>query len=208
MGFDNAVFDEVQVAAIASGFANNTTLHDLEFDSWREVDLAPVLAALHCHPALQKILLPSLSGLEALFRSQNSKVKELVLEQVGSCTVGLRTVMQELGRNTTVTNLAIRDSVLSRESVQQLKAVLRQNTALQFLDLTSSALGSAGLGEIAPALYRNTSIKTLDLSDNGLDDIKSANVLHELLRRPTRRLRAFVLPRMPLVSMLPLFGAF
>ena len=118
VGCDTAAFDEVQIADIASGFANSTTLQDLEFDGWREVDLAPVLTALHCHPALQKIhfsamsvcFLPSLPGLEALLRSQNSKVKELVLEQVGTRTVGLRPVMQELGRNTTVTNLAIRDS--------------------------------------------------------------------------------------------------
>jgi Ran GTPase-activating protein (RanGAP) involved in mRNA processing and transport len=95
----------------------------------------------------------------------------------------LHPVMQELERNNTVTNLAIRDSVLSREIVQQLTVALRQNTALQSLDLESSALGSAGLAEIAPALYRNTSIKTLDLANNGLDDIESANVLRELLRR-------------------------
>jgi hypothetical protein len=184
-------FDEAQRAAIVSGFANNTTLRDLEFGSWREADLAPVLTALQRHPALQKIhfsaisvgFLRSLSGLEGLVRSQNSKVKELVLEQVGPRTVGLRPVMQELGRNTTVINLAIRDSELSRENVQQLKTLLRQNTALQSLDLTSSALGSAGLAEIAPALYHNTSIKTLDLTGNGLDDIESANGLRELLRR-------------------------
>jgi hypothetical protein len=73
--------------------------------------------------------------------------------------------------------------VLSREYVQQLTAVLRQNTALQYLDLTSSALGSAGLAEIAPVLYRNSSIKTLDISSNSLDDIESAYMLRELLRR-------------------------
>jgi Ran GTPase-activating protein (RanGAP) involved in mRNA processing and transport len=150
-----------------------------------------VLAALQGHPALQKIHfsagyldnLPSLSGLEALLRSQDSKVKNLVIEDVDTRTVGLQRVLQELGRNTTVTSLTFRNSVLRREIVQQLTAVLRQNTSLQSLDLTSSALGSAGLAEIAPVLYRNTSIKTLDLSSNGLDDIESANVLRALLRR-------------------------
>jgi hypothetical protein len=184
-------FDEVQTAAIASGFANNTTLRDVEFQSWRVAGLTPVLTALQRHPALQKIhfsvksmdCLLSLSGLEVLLRSQDSKVKELILEQVNARTVGLQRVLQELARNTTVTNLAIRNSVLSRKDVQQLTAVLRQNRALQYLDLTSSALGSAGLAEIAPALYRIISIKTLDLSINGLDDIDSANVLRELLRR-------------------------
>jgi Ran GTPase-activating protein (RanGAP) involved in mRNA processing and transport len=184
-------FDEVQTAAIAAGFASNTTLRDLEFSRWQEADLAPVLTALHCHPALEKIhfngkrlgYLPSLSGLEVLLRGQDLKVKELILEQVDTRTVGLHRFLRELERNTTVTNLAIRKSGLSREDVQQLTAVLRQNRALQSLDLTSSALGSAGLAEIAPALYHNTSIKTLDLSNNGLNDVESANVLRELLRR-------------------------
>jgi Leucine-rich repeat (LRR) protein len=191
IAFGDEVFDKRQTAAIASGFARNTTLRDLELTNWKETSLVPVLAALQGHPALQKIhfngrsvdYLPSLSGLEVLLRSQDSKVKELILEQVYTRTVGLHPVFQELARNTTVTNLAIRNSVLSREYVQQLTAVLRQNTALQSLDLESSALGSAGLAEIAPVLYRNTSIKTLALSSNGLDDIESANVLRELLRR-------------------------
>jgi hypothetical protein len=74
-------YDEVQIAAITSDFANNTTLRDLVFTSWREADLTPVLAALQDHPALQKIhfsakyldYLPSLSGLEVLLRSHESQ---------------------------------------------------------------------------------------------------------------------------------------
>jgi Ran GTPase-activating protein (RanGAP) involved in mRNA processing and transport len=186
----NEKFDEVQMAAITSGFANNTTLRDLEFNSWPEADLAPVLTALQRHPALEKIhfsavyldYLPSLSGLEVLLRSQDSKVKELIIEEVDTRTVGLHPVLRELERNTTVTSLAIRESLLSPENVQQLKAVLHQNTALQSLVL-ECGLGSVGLAEIAPALYGSTSIKTLDLTRNGLDDIESANVLRELLRR-------------------------
>jgi hypothetical protein len=73
--------------------------------------------------------------------------------------------------------------VLSRENVQQLKAVLRQNKAPESLVLTSIGLGSAGLAEIAPVLYRNTSIKALDLRNNGLHDIESASALRELIRR-------------------------
>jgi Ran GTPase-activating protein (RanGAP) involved in mRNA processing and transport len=183
--------DEVQLAAITSGFANNTTLRDLRIESWRSANLVPVLTALQDHPALRRIrlvsvfyaCLESVSGLEVLLRSHDSKVKELVLEQVDAGTVGLYSVMRELAHNTTVTSLAIRKSVLSRENVQQLKWILRQNTALESLDLTGSALGSVGLVEIAPVLYRNTSIKSLALSNNGLDDIESANVLRELIRR-------------------------
>jgi hypothetical protein len=146
-------FDEAQIAAITSGFANNTTLRDLEFHNWREAELTPVLRALQDHTSLQKIHFraPScLSGLEVLLRSQDSKVKELILEQVGTRILGLHPVLRELGRNTTVTNLSIRLCVLSRETVQQVKSMLRQNTSLQSLDLTSSTLGSAGLAEIAP----------------------------------------------------------
>jgi Ran GTPase-activating protein (RanGAP) involved in mRNA processing and transport len=190
-GCRHLALDKKLIAAIASGFADNTTLRDLELSSWRAVDQAPVLSALQHHPALKKIHfnaeyfdhLPSLSGLEVLLRSQVSKVKELVLEKVGTRTVGLCSVMQELERNTKVTNLAIRYCKLSHENIQHIYTVVCRNTALHSLDLTSSALGSAGLAEIAPALYRNTSIETLDLTRNGLDDIKSANVLRELIRR-------------------------
>jgi Leucine-rich repeat (LRR) protein len=187
------VYGQEQIVPIVSSFANNTTLRDLELKSWPEADLVPVLTALQRHPALQKIhfsvgekyaYLPSISGFEVLLRSQDSKVNELILEEVDTTrTVGLHPVLQELGRNTTVTELSIRYSVLSLESVQLLKSMLRQNTALQSLNLTSSALGSTGLAETAPALYRNTSIKTLDLSSNSLNDIESADVLRELIRR-------------------------
>jgi hypothetical protein len=54
-GSEDETLDDVQTAAIASSFANNTTLRDLEFNSWREADLAQVLTALQDHPALQKI---------------------------------------------------------------------------------------------------------------------------------------------------------
>jgi Ran GTPase-activating protein (RanGAP) involved in mRNA processing and transport len=184
-------FNAVQIASIASGFASNTTLRDIKFKSWREADLAPVLTALQRHPALEKIhfnassfnYLPSLSGLEDLLRSQDSKVKELVLEKVDTRTAGLRPVMRELGHNTTLTSLTIRDSGLNHESVQELQAMLRQNTTLQYLSLHYNRLLSAGLAEIAPALYHNTSIKSLDLSRNSLDEIESANLLRELIRR-------------------------
>jgi Ran GTPase-activating protein (RanGAP) involved in mRNA processing and transport len=196
VGSEEEEFNAVQIASIKSGFANNTTLRDVNFQGWREADLALVLTALQDHPALQKITfselpgseeylysLPSLSGLEDLLRSQDSKAKELVLKKVDTYTVGMRPVMQELGRNTTLTSLTIRDSGLNHESVQQLQAVLRQNTTLQHLILRGNNLKSVGLVEIAPALYRNTSIKSLDLSRNGLHDIESANILRELIRR-------------------------
>jgi hypothetical protein len=105
IAFGDEAFDERQIAAIASGFAHNTTLRDLELESCREAYLVPVLTALQRHPALQKIhlsaryyneYLSSLSRLEALLRSQDSKVKESVLDNVDTRTVGLHPVMQEL----------------------------------------------------------------------------------------------------------------
>jgi Ran GTPase-activating protein (RanGAP) involved in mRNA processing and transport len=84
---------------------------------------------------------------------------------------------RKLKLGTTVTNLVLRDCVLSRENVQQLKTVLRQNTALESLNLQSCTLATAGLVEIAPVLYRNASIKALDLTYNRLDDIESANYI-------------------------------
>jgi Ran GTPase-activating protein (RanGAP) involved in mRNA processing and transport len=125
----------------------------------------------------------SLSGLEVLLRSQDSKVKELVLERVDIRTVGLHSVMRELGRNSTVTKLVIVDSVLGHEIAQQLKSVLRQNTALQHLILRRNCLRNAGLEEIIPVLYRNASIKALDISNNNLDAITAPRVLRELIRR-------------------------
>jgi hypothetical protein len=62
-GYRIEEFDEVQRAAIISGFANNTTLRDLGFSGWREADLAPVLTALQDHPALQKIHLTAAKSL-------------------------------------------------------------------------------------------------------------------------------------------------
>jgi hypothetical protein len=83
--------------------------------------------------------------------------------------------MQELGRNTIVTNLTICRTVrkfssskpscvktrfyieLSHEKLQQLKAVLRQNTALQSLNLTWSTLGNAALADSSSTIpqYNN-----------------------------------------------------
>jgi hypothetical protein len=85
--------------------------------------------------------------------------------------------------------VAIRESVLTREIVQQLKTVLRQNTVLQSLDLSSTyrTRGNLGLAEIAQC-YTAIIIKTLDLSTD-LDD-KSA-ILREMIRR--NRLQASVL---------------
>jgi Ran GTPase-activating protein (RanGAP) involved in mRNA processing and transport len=141
-----------------------------------------VLQKIYFHAHSGRWLPRSLYGLEVLLRSKDSKVKELILEQVDTNTVGLHSVMQELRHNTTVTNLAIRNSTLSFDSMRQLEAVLCQNTALHTLDLSESALGSLGLADITSGLSHNTSIKSLDLSGTGIGDVESTNMLGELLR--------------------------
>jgi hypothetical protein len=73
-------------------------------------------------------------------RSHDSKVKELVLEQVDTDTVSLHSVLRELERNNTVTTLTIDESMLSRENFQQLNAVLHRNTAQQHLTLCKDSL--------------------------------------------------------------------
>jgi hypothetical protein len=97
----------VQQAAIVSAFAKNTTLCELELtqqvavvhrvannmlcelDLTRQAGIAPLLTALQDHPKLQNIRLNcflNLSGLEVLLRSQDSKVKDLILQEAGTST--------------------------------------------------------------------------------------------------------------------------
>jgi hypothetical protein len=110
----------------------------------------------------------------------------------------------ELGRNTTITNLAIVNSVLSREIVHNSQPSYAKNTALH-LNPKGNRLRNAGLAEIASVLNHNTPIKTLDLSTNGLGDIRSAN-LRDLLRRNNDYKPLVV--AVPLVAMLPLLEHF
>jgi hypothetical protein len=131
---------------------------------------------LQDHPVLEILHVEgfqSLDGIDDLLSSKKSQVKELVIEKfsgsLGNQLVGFEYSMKEMGRNTTILKMAIVSNVpLSRNNVQQHKAMLRQNTVLQDLNLSQSELGCTGLAEIAPVLYRNTSIKYLDLSANGL----------------------------------------
>jgi Ran GTPase-activating protein (RanGAP) involved in mRNA processing and transport len=55
--------------------------------------------------------------------------------------------------------------------------------SLHSLALTANTLKSAGLAELAPALYHNTSIKVLDMSGNDLNDMESAELLRDIIRR-------------------------
>jgi hypothetical protein len=100
INYGHEEFDEMEIAAITLGFANNTTLRDLKIQGWRAASLAQVLTAalrkIHLTAASSDYLL-CLSGLEVLLRSQDSKVKELILEKVDTNTVGLHAAIWELG---------------------------------------------------------------------------------------------------------------
>jgi hypothetical protein len=182
--------EEAATATIASSFSKNTTLREINLVHWQETSLIPVLAALRDHPVLEKLQIAhfsSLNGIDVLVGSKESQLKELLLAGFPRSTVesvaGFESFMLEMGRNTTILKMAIACVPLSRDNIQQLKAMLRRNTVLQDLDLSRDALGSAGFAEVASALYRNTSIQGLDLAHNDLDDRAAANTVRELLRR-------------------------
>jgi Ran GTPase-activating protein (RanGAP) involved in mRNA processing and transport len=178
-----------ETAAITSGFSNNNTLREILLIDWPETSLIPVLISLRDHPVLETLTIGgylSLTGMAALLRGRN-QLKELTVGRFkgssGEKIDGFGSFMLEMGRNTTILKMVVIYASLSRDNIQQVKAMLRRNTVLQNLDLTANALGSAGLAEIASALYRNTSIQVLHVSKNGLDDLAAANTLRELLRR-------------------------
>jgi Ran GTPase-activating protein (RanGAP) involved in mRNA processing and transport len=182
--------EEAAIDAIASGFTKNATLREIIMVDWQETSLVRVLTALQDHPVLETLQvegISSLEGINALLGSNNSLLKQLIIARfngsIGEQIIGFETFMLEMGRNATILKLAIAHVRLRRDSIQQLKAMLRRNTVLQYLDLTGDALGSTGLAEIASALYRNTSIQSLNVSGNGLNDLASANTLRVLLRR-------------------------
>jgi Ran GTPase-activating protein (RanGAP) involved in mRNA processing and transport len=188
--------EKAATAAIASGFSKNATLREIKLVYWQETSLIRVLTALQMHSVLETLQvegISNLAGINALLGSKRSKLKELRFNGfIGEQVVGFESFMLEMGRNTTILKLAIVHVRLGRDSIQQVKAMLRRNTVLQDLDLTGDALGSTGFAEIASALYGNTSVQGLDLSSNGLDDLASASTLRELLRRNKTITRLFM----------------
>jgi Ran GTPase-activating protein (RanGAP) involved in mRNA processing and transport len=97
--------------------------------------------------------------------------------------IGLTRVLRALGRRPTLTKLGLRHCPLGRDEARELRLTLCNTLSLQSLLLETCSLGSTGLAELAPALYRNTSIKELDISDNVLEDMESAIILRDIIRR-------------------------
>jgi hypothetical protein len=91
--------------------------------------------------------------------------------------------LQALGRHPTLTKLGLCSCRIGRDEARLLGMALRNTSSLQTLVLTERTLGSAELVELAPALYHNTSIKVLDVSYNRLNNIESAEILRDILRR-------------------------
>ena len=136
--------EEVEAAAIASGFSKNTTLREITFVNLYETRLSLVRTALQMHPLLEKLHVvgyASLAGMDALL---------LIIDKfTGEHIVGFESFMQEMGRNTTILKIAITGVRLRRENIQQLTAMLRRNKALENLNLRQVALGRReGLAEI------------------------------------------------------------
>jgi Ran GTPase-activating protein (RanGAP) involved in mRNA processing and transport len=181
--------EDINVAAASSGLKKNTTLRELTLDFSRcATRISPILTILRDHPLLRRLCLRGypvdLTGLETLLLSETSKITELEIQRAyPGPTIGLTPVLQALGRRPTLTKLALRRVRLRRDEVTLLRMALSNIPSLQSLVLAWYTLGSAGLAELAPALYDNTSIKVLDLSDNYLNDMDSARLLRDILRR-------------------------
>jgi Ran GTPase-activating protein (RanGAP) involved in mRNA processing and transport len=184
--------EDMALAAVWSGLKQNTTLRELTLDiPYDATDITPILSNLCDHPHLRRLYLLGkvvvLTGLDTLLLSDNSKITELDIHAPGSYggppILGLSPVLQALARRPTLTMLTLRCFYLSRDEARLLQMALRNTLSLQTLVLEGGTLGSAELAELAPALYRNTSIKVLDMSNNDLNNIESAEILRDIIRR-------------------------
>jgi Ran GTPase-activating protein (RanGAP) involved in mRNA processing and transport len=178
------------LAAASSGLKKNTTLRELTLELSRcATNVSPIITSLHDHPLLRRLCLcgygMDLAGFETLLLSETSKITELEIHGSygGSPIIGLTSVLQALGRRPTLTKLALSLFRLGRDEARLLKIALYSTPSLQTLVLRYNHLGSAGLAELAPALYDNTSIKVLDIPENDLNDMDSARLLRDILRR-------------------------
>jgi hypothetical protein len=182
--------EDINVAAVRSGLKKNTTLRELTLESLASaMNISPLLSSVRDHPLLQRLRLHgyevNLSGLETLLLSENSKITELEIHGSYGAPrmMGLTHVLQTLTRRPTLTKLALRRVRLDRNDARLIRLALSNIPSLQSLVLTEGTLGSAELAELAPALYHNTSIKVLDISWNDLNDVDSARLLRDILRR-------------------------
>jgi hypothetical protein len=186
----DSLLKDTVVAAVRSGLEKNTSLRELTLHCMLgATTVSPLLTSLCDHPLLQRLCLHghvlNLTGLETVWLSENSKITELEINKYsgGQPLMGLTRVLQSLGRRPALTKLVLNAVPLNRDEARQLGKVLCNTQSLQSLVLKNRTLGSARLAELAPALYRNTPIKVLDMSANSLDDMESARLLRDIIRR-------------------------
>jgi hypothetical protein len=183
--------DGIAMAAAMSGLKKNTTLRELTLEFLRGATaVSPIFTSLRDHPLLQRLCVRGhvvdLTGLETVLLSDNSKITELEIDMSrcwGIHTIGLTHVLQALGLRPTLAKLILRHSGLGRDQARDLGMALCNIPSLHSLVLTQRTLGSARLAELSPALYHNTSIKVQDVSWNFLNDMESAGLLRDILRR-------------------------
>jgi hypothetical protein len=178
------------VAAVRSGLKKNTTLRELTLKVLQGAAIiSPLLTSLRDHPLLRRLCLcghaQDLTGLDTVLLSDSSNISELDIRGLngGPPMVGLTRVLRALGRHPTLAKLGLRHCRLGRDDARLLGMVLRNTSSLQTLVLTDGTLGGAELAEVAPALYRNASIEMLDMSNNSLNDMVSAEILRDIIRR-------------------------
>jgi Ran GTPase-activating protein (RanGAP) involved in mRNA processing and transport len=179
--------NQEELTRIQSGLKKNTTLQAITLSSI----LPPILQSLRNHPRLKTlhIRVGDLTGLDALLLCERSKITELSIERHYSTSrdqpLGLTSVLEALGRKTTLTMLTIAGCRLRIEQTRKLNTVLHKHQELQSLDLTSRFFTSSDLAELGPALYEHASIKTLNMTYNGVDDTgtQSAEILGTIIRR-------------------------
>jgi Ran GTPase-activating protein (RanGAP) involved in mRNA processing and transport len=179
------------VAAYRSGLKRNTTLQELTLEfRWDSTTIPSILTSLREHPHLRRLCLHgyvvNLTGLETVLLSDTSKITELDIHNTfyeGPPMIGLTRVLRALGCRPTLTKLGLHHCGLGRDNARLLCMALCNVPSLQSLVLRYNDLGNAGLAELAPALYHNTSIKVLDISWNDLEDMESAIILRDIIRR-------------------------
>jgi hypothetical protein len=109
-------------------FPKNATLREIELLDCAETSRTVVLTSLRDHPVLEKLTdegFSSLLAIGTLLRGKNSQLKKLVIghlnKSTGEQVVGFESFIQEMGRNATILNMAIRSVCLNRDNIQQLK---------------------------------------------------------------------------------------
>ncbi len=96
--------------------------------------------------------------------------------------MGFPRALRAVGRRPTLTKLSMLRCYFRNIETRLLRKLLYKIPSLQCLVLRDSTVGSGKLTGLAKALYRNTSIKELNISSNSLNDMKSADIIRDILR--------------------------